>query len=146
MPQRLTGPDAKIFAACAALIALALAWPAPAPRDPGLRLAGGFLTSTCILRTVTGVECPFCGLSRSLVALAHGRPAQAAAFHPLGPATALLLLMQLFYRGARLLFARGLPDPARASAAFRLAPLYVLAAAFILVWAGRIVMAAARYL
>jgi len=58
----------------------------------------------------------------------------------------LFLLMQLFYRGARLLFIRDLLAPARASAALRLAPLYLLLAAFIIVWAGRIAMAAARYL
>jgi hypothetical protein len=143
---RWAGSDIKIFAACAALAAAALLLPAPGRSDPGLRLAGRLLTSTCLLRTVTGIECPFCGLSRSLVALAHGRLAESASFHPLGPGVAVFLVLQLFYRGVRLV--RG-PDwlaPDRTPTAIRLAPWYLLLAGFVIVWGIRIATAVLGWL
>ncbi len=40
----------------------------------------------CYVRQLTGLACPSCGLTRSFCAMAHGRFADAAACHPLGPA------------------------------------------------------------
>src|SRR3972149_2262823 len=39
----------------------------------------------CPLLTYTGIPCPFCGLTRSLLCLLHGDVAQAFWYHPLGP-------------------------------------------------------------
>ena len=36
----------------------------------------------CLLRSITGYDCPGCGTQRALHALLHGRPAEAWAFNP----------------------------------------------------------------
>jgi len=46
----------------------------------------------CPFRLLTGLPCPGCGLSRSLVSLLHGDLAAAVFFHPLGPVAAGVLL------------------------------------------------------
>jgi hypothetical protein len=45
----------------------------------------------CWFRELVGVDCPFCGLTRSLVALLDGRVLDAFRFHPAGPLVALWL-------------------------------------------------------
>jgi hypothetical protein len=39
----------------------------------------------CWLRSATGVSCPFCGMTRSFVAFAHGGVGEAFRAHPAGP-------------------------------------------------------------
>jgi hypothetical protein len=39
----------------------------------------------CIWYRLTGTDCPFCGLIRSLFALAHGSFTPAIQYHPFGP-------------------------------------------------------------
>ena len=46
----------------------------------------------CPFRLVTGLPCPGCGLTRSLVSLLHGDVSAAVCFHPLGPVVASVLL------------------------------------------------------
>lgn len=41
--------------------------------------------SVCPFAVASGIPCPGCGLTRSLVALARGNFAEAWRFHPLGP-------------------------------------------------------------
>ncbi len=41
--------------------------------------------NTCLFRRLTGFPCPFCYLTRSCVATAHGRLREALLFNPLGP-------------------------------------------------------------
>jgi hypothetical protein len=58
----------------------------------------------CPFRLLTGLPCPGCGLTRSVVCTLHGDLASAMMFHPLGPlvvaALALAVLVELL--GARL--------------------------------------------
>lgn len=45
----------------------------------------GGLPSLCIFKNITGLPCPGCGLTRSVVYSAHGQWQQAIAYHPFGP-------------------------------------------------------------
>lgn len=49
----------------------------------------------CPFRRLTGLPCPSCGLTRSVVAAAHGRLSTAVRYHPLGPLVLLSLLVGL---------------------------------------------------
>src|SRR5690348_8340698 len=62
------------------LLAAALA-PMPAT---GATSVGG-VPSLCLFHHLTGLPCPGCGMTRSVVCCAHGAWGQAVAFHPLGP-------------------------------------------------------------
>ena len=55
----------------------------------GLQLGGTPLGGLCLSRELLGLPCPFCGMTRSFVALMHFDVAAALFFHPCGP---LLLL------------------------------------------------------
>lgn len=46
---------------------------------------GEALGTLCWVRGLLGFDCPFCGMTRSFVALAHGDLAGSLAFHPAGP-------------------------------------------------------------
>jgi hypothetical protein len=73
--------------------------------DMHVEFMGRPLCSACLFRECFGVPCPFCGISRSMVAFMHGRIAVSLRFHPLGPFIALtfatcaaLALWSLFHR------------------------------------------------
>jgi hypothetical protein len=53
------------------------------------------LPVTCSLRRLTGLPCPGCGLTRSLVALAHGDANAAWQFNPAGALVLVLLVLQI---------------------------------------------------
>lgn len=53
------------------------------------------LPITCAWKLLTGIPCPFCGLSHSVAALSHGAPGLAFRLNPFGPvlyAAGLVLL------------------------------------------------------
>lgn len=83
----------------------------------------------CPFRLVTGLPCPFCGMTRSLLALGRGDVAASVALHPLGPMIAVLAVLGLLrFARARVRVRGGVPAPFP-----RAAPL-ALALAFALVW------------
>ncbi len=43
------------------------------------------LPATCAWKLLTGIPCPFCGLSHSVAALSHGAPGLAFRLNPFGP-------------------------------------------------------------
>lgn len=57
--------------------------------DMHVELMGRPLRSACFFRECFGIPCPFCGISRSMVAFAQGRIEMSLRFHPLGPFIAL---------------------------------------------------------
>jgi hypothetical protein len=75
--------DVGLAAFFAALLG-ASAWLTPAGDQ--LVLPGGApLGGLCWFRAAFHIDCPFCGTTRSFVALAHGDVAAAFRFHPAGP-------------------------------------------------------------
>jgi hypothetical protein len=74
---------------------------------PGERIAlAGFsdypLPHTCYSRTLFGVRCPGCGLTRSFIYLAHGDWRASWQVHPVGWLLAAIVLFQVPYRIALL--------------------------------------------
>ena len=56
------------------------------PRGDSVTLPGGSpLGGLCIFRALFHLDCPFCGMTRSFVALAHGQLRAALGYHPAGP-------------------------------------------------------------
>ncbi len=83
-----TAPDAALAGVCAATLGAALAGFAtgePLPNGPVL----------CPFRLATGVPCPFCGLTRSVVSAGQGRLVLSLDFHVLGPAMLALAAVLL---------------------------------------------------
>jgi hypothetical protein len=66
----------------------------------------------CPLRTLTGVPCPFCGLTTATVALAHGEWATAAKTSPLAYLVAVIAVGTAPVLVARVLGKASLPRPA----------------------------------
>jgi hypothetical protein len=63
------------------------------PGDPGF---------TCPLRAVTGVPCPLCGMTTSVVATVHGDLAGALVANPAGIVAVAFAFWILFARGRRI--------------------------------------------
>ena len=56
------------------------------PNGGGLGLPGGEeVGELCWVHALLGLDCPFCGLSRSFVAMLHGDLVASFQFHPAGP-------------------------------------------------------------
>ena len=68
------------------------------PSKGDLRIGPLTLPSICMLRNTTGVPCPGCGLTRSIVAAVHGDWKGSFAYHRLGPLVVGFLILQLLYR------------------------------------------------
>jgi hypothetical protein len=68
------------------------------PEIDDLQRWAQYLPFRCPLKLFTGLECPLCGLGRSLLSLSTGNWKGAWDFHPLGPFLSLsALLMLIFY-------------------------------------------------
>lgn len=58
--------------------------------------------TTCLSRNLFGINCPGCGLTRSIVSLVHGRWADSWHMHRLGFVVFALIVAQVPYRAWRL--------------------------------------------
>jgi hypothetical protein len=86
----------------------------------------------CPLRTLTGVPCPFCGMTTATVALAHGNWAAAAAANPLAYLAAALVLGTAPVLAARVAGRASMPRPWSAQQRRRLG--WVMACLVALSW------------
>lgn len=73
--------------AALALPAGALAFCAIYPPEGGPRLL------VCPFRSLTGLVCPLCGMTRAMASLGHGEWQKALAYHPLSPLAMAGLLL-----------------------------------------------------
>jgi len=61
--------------------------------QPEPELQENTLAGTCMFKSVTGIPCPACGTTRSVVHLAHGDIQQAAWINPFGFIAMLFLIL-----------------------------------------------------
>lgn len=91
--NRLVGAASRVGAASLALLLAALM---PVPVNGGKSLLG--LPSLCLFHNMTGLPCPGCGITRSVVCCGHLRFADSMAYHPLGPVVFAWLLVTALRR------------------------------------------------
>jgi hypothetical protein len=106
----------------------------PSPAANATTVLG--LPKLCIFRNVTGISCPGCGMTRSLIATGHGHVDTAIEFHPLGPFIFALIAVCVL-TGIN----DTLPNPNRLLQrvkAFSRWPLLLCSAAFGVIWILRI--------
>jgi hypothetical protein len=77
--------ERELRVASGAMVAVAAAWPL-LPLHPPI---------ACPLRAATGVPCPFCGMTRAVVAAVHGHFATSLAFNPGGIVVLLIGIIAL---------------------------------------------------
>ncbi len=96
------GPDAvaRPIGGLRLPLVAAMAWLALVGLAAWLRPAGSAVT-LCILRNVTGLPCPTCGSTRSVRALAAGRPIEALGHNPLMVSALACSAAWLLWRAVR---------------------------------------------
>jgi hypothetical protein len=90
-------PHLVIFMACFCILAGALIITPADFTTNHLELGGISLPQTCIFKNLTGLPCPGCGLSRSVVAAAHGDIGMSLMHHRLGLLTLFYIVLQFMY-------------------------------------------------
>jgi hypothetical protein len=75
----------ELRVAAGAMVAVAAVWPL-LPAHPSL---------ACPLRAATGIPCPFCGMTRAVVAAVHGHIGTSLAFNPGGIVVLVLAVLAI---------------------------------------------------
>jgi hypothetical protein len=91
-------PHLVVLIACFSILVGALVL---APADSGngyLEFGRISLPQVCIFKNLTGLPCPGCGLSRSIVAAMHGKMDRSLAHHRLGWLILVYIFLQFMYR------------------------------------------------
>jgi len=111
--------------ACAIAITVAVGVFAPASWQAALATDG----PACPFKLATGVDCPFCGMTRATIAIGRGDLHAALAFHPLAPLVlvGMCTLLAIVIVGRTELLVRGRRP-------------IVLLAAILLLWALRLLL------
>ena len=123
--EQSTASHLVVLIVCLSIIAMALVLK---PQGDQLQIGPARLPGLCVLKQTTGIPCPGCGLTRSVVSAVHGDWAASRAFHHLGPLVLFFLVLQVIYRSAWLGLPRLRTKLARAGRILDLAlfPLMVL--------------------
>lgn len=98
-------PHLVILVACSSILLAALLLRPADATEPFLRIGGIALPSFCVMKQASGLPCPGCGLTRSVVSAAHGEWWGSFSHHRLGIALLIYLALQSMLRLAWL----GLP-------------------------------------
>ena len=100
MPREPVAPHLVILAACVSILVLAmLLTPAP-DTETSLRIGGIAIPNLCVMKQASGVPCPGCGLTRSVVAAANADWAASTSHHRIGILVLVYLLLQSLTRFA----------------------------------------------
>lgn len=67
-------------------------WPAAVGLLVYMVFANVFFHAFCPMRLVTGIPCPGCGMTRAIVLLLSGHPAESFKMHPLAPLALVLFI------------------------------------------------------
>ena len=97
MTREPTAPHLVILAASSSILFAALLLIPARPGDP-LRIGGNAVPNVCLLRQASGLPCPGCGLTRSLVAGVHADWAGSLAHHRMGLLVLGYLVLQSLAR------------------------------------------------
>ncbi|GEM_PF-387021 len=100
--------DMLLLAGVAIIAAFALGVPADQP-ETLLLFSKYRLPPLCASRSLFGISCPGCGLTRSITLLAHGELRRSLAMHPVGAIMAIYIVAQIPYRIAAMRSVNGLP-------------------------------------
>lgn len=96
-PKRELIPYMIILVLCSFILGGAAVIKPSTPESPSLQVGGITLPSICIFRATTGLPCPGCGLTRSIVAAAHGQLAASFSHHRLGLITLIYIFLQFVF-------------------------------------------------
>lgn len=91
--------------------------------------------SICLMRRMTGVPCPTCGMSRAFFAFSHGAWRKAVRYHPLSPAVYAALAVVMVRSAGIAILGRTWLDATARMLVWSLLP---LGAAAVLIWAARL--------
>ena len=119
-----------IFGLSALVLALAVLLGVRGETQVTLPIVGAALPELCYSRSILGLDCPGCGLTRSFISLAHGQPYKAWQFNPAGIFLFAAIAFQLPYRAVQLMRLR-LGRPEINSTVFSICGLAVLASLFV---------------
>ncbi len=98
MDREPLAPHFVILVACASTLVLAmLLTPAP-DTDTSLRIGGRAVPTLCVMKQTSGLPCPGCGLTRSVVAAANADWAGSLSHHRIGILVLVYLLLQSLTR------------------------------------------------
>jgi hypothetical protein len=84
-----------ILVVCIVILALALLLQV---NEAGLSLLGFKWPLQCFLHETFGIKCSLCGLTRSLIWMAHGNLQESIRLHHIGPAVFAFICLQIPYR------------------------------------------------
>jgi len=96
-------PHLIVLFVCLTIIGFALILTPPTKEMPRVMLGPLPLPEVCTFHNLTDLPCPGCGLTRSIVAIVHGRIKSSFNYHCLGIITLFYMILQIGYRSSMVL-------------------------------------------
>jgi hypothetical protein len=89
---------------CAGILLSGLVLSPPSAGSPHMSIGQIPIPDTCSFKNLTGLPCPGCGLTRSIVVAMHCDFGASLMYHRLGLLTLVYILLQFFYRVGTITF------------------------------------------